>query len=117
MCTINEIDHSVFRQTALLKRLTGLDLINMEIKYKAPFDAKNFAKLIIATNTLPPTTDKSPGFCRRWLIIDFPNQFKEGKDPVLGIPDYEIDYPTKKGKDCIRQFPPIRTFQKFVFVE
>ena len=62
----------------------------MEIKYKTPFDAINYAKLIIATNTLPPTTDKSYGFYRRWLIIDFPNQFEEGKDPVLGIPEREI---------------------------
>ena len=90
MCSINEIDHSVFKQTALLKRLTGGDLINMEIKFKKPFDAKNFAKLIVATNSLPPSNDKSDGFYRRWLIIDFPNRFKEGKDPVLGIPSEEI---------------------------
>ena len=90
MCTINEIDHSVFKQTALLKRLTGQDLIPMEIKFKNPFEAKNYAKLIIATNTLPQTNDKSYGFFRRWLIIDFPNTFEEGRDPVLDIPHDEI---------------------------
>lgn len=90
MCTINEIDHSVFKQTALLKRLTGGDLIPMEIKFKNPFEAKNYAKLIIASNTLPQTNDKSYGFFRRWLIIDFPNRFEEGRDPVLDIPDDEI---------------------------
>jgi len=90
MCTINEIDQSVFRQTALLKRLTGGDLVNMEMKFKNPFDASNYAKLIIASNTLPQTNDKSHGFFRRWLIIDFPNQFEEGRDPVLDIPAGEI---------------------------
>lgn len=90
MCTINEIDQSVFRQTALLKRLTGGDLVNMEMKFKNPFDASNYAKLIIASNTLPQTSDKSHGFFRRWLIIDFPNQFEEGRDPVLDIPAGEI---------------------------
>ena len=90
MCTINEIDHSVFKQTALLKRLTGQDLIPMEIKFKNPFEAKNYAKLIIATNTLPQTNDKSYGFFRRWLIIDFPNTFEEGRDPVLYISHDEI---------------------------
>ena len=88
--TINEIDHSVFRQTALLKRLTGQDLINMEFKFKKPFDAVNYAKIVIATNTLPETKDKSDGFFRRWLIIEFPNRFNEGRDPVLDIPEDEI---------------------------
>jgi putative DNA primase/helicase len=90
MCTISEIDQSVFNKTALLKRLTGKDLINMEFKYKNPFDEYNYAKIVVATNSLPQTNDKSYGFFRRWLIVDFPNRFAEGEDPILCIPNDEL---------------------------
>jgi phage/plasmid-associated DNA primase len=51
----------------------------------------NVAKIIIATNCLPPTLDTTQGWYRRIKIIDFPNQFKEGNDPLLRIPNYEYD--------------------------
>ncbi|KKK82765.1 hypothetical protein LCGC14_2800130, partial [marine sediment metagenome] len=46
-----------------------------EFKGKDIFDFRNYAKLIMATNSLPPTGDKTEGFYRRWKIIDFPKQF------------------------------------------
>jgi putative DNA primase/helicase len=112
MCTINEIDHTVFRQTALIKRLTGQDLINMEIKFKNPFDARNYAKIVIATNTLPQTKDKSDGFFRRWLIIDFPNRFNEGMDPVLDIPEEEISKLCGKAVKLIPELLERESFSK-----
>ena len=58
-------------------------------KNKDPFEEKNYAKIIIATNNLPATTDKTIGFYRRWLIIDFPNQFSEKIDILDEIPEEE----------------------------
>jgi len=52
---------------------------------------KNYAKILIATNNLPTTTDKTIGFYRRWLIIDFPNQFSEKKDILADIPNEEYN--------------------------
>ena len=49
----------------------------------------NGAKIIISTNNLPTTSDKTIGFYRRWLIIDFPNQFSEQKDILKDIPKEE----------------------------
>ena len=48
-------------------------------------------KIIIATNNLPATTDKTIGFYRRWLIIDFPNQFNEKIDILSTIPKEEYE--------------------------
>jgi len=91
LCTMGEIDKAVFRKTSLLKRLTGQDTIGFEIKRKNPFDGLNYAKIVIATNTLPETTDKSDGFFRRWLIVDFPNKFEEKGDVLKEIPDLEFE--------------------------
>jgi len=62
-----------------------------EYKNKNPFEAKNYAKILIATNNLPTTTDKTLGFYRRWMIIDFPNKFSEKKDILNDIPEDEYE--------------------------
>jgi len=96
LCTIGEIDKAIFRKTSLLKRLTGQDTIGFEIKRKNPFDGHNYAKIVIATNTLPETTDKSDGFYRRWLIVDFPNKFEERGDVLETIPNVEFQNLARK---------------------
>ena len=79
-------DFNEMKETALIKGLTGQDDIPMEYKQKTPFSEINYAKLIIATNNLPTTADKTVGWNRRWCIIDFPNQFSEQKDILEDIP-------------------------------
>ena len=64
-------------------------MIGFEYKNKNPFNDYNYAKIFIATNNLPATTDKTIGFYRRWCIIDFPNQFSEQKDILADIPEEE----------------------------
>ena len=59
------------------------------MKNKLPFTDFNYAKIIIASNSLPSSDDTSEGFYRRWHIIDFPNEFPEGKDITLTIPNIE----------------------------
>lgn len=91
MVEVGEIDKSIFTKTAMIKRLTGGDLVSAEFKGKDSFDFYNYAKLIISTNVLPETTDKTDGFYSRWVIVNFPNQFEEGKNPLDRIPDYEFE--------------------------
>jgi len=74
-CLIGETNFTTISNTDLLKKLTGGDLIRAEFKGKACFDFRNYAKLIMATNSLPQTADKTEGFYRRWKIITFPNKF------------------------------------------
>jgi len=91
VCQMGETNFNEISRTSILKKLTGGDLIGFEYKNKNPFHDKNYAKIIISTNNLPTTTDKTIGFYRRWLIIDFPNQFSEQKDILKDIPEEEYE--------------------------
>ncbi len=91
LCLMGETNFTVLSKTDLLKRLSGQDLISFEKKGLDPFDDVNYAKLFIATNTLPPTTDKTIGFYRRWRIIDFPHCFEEKSDILSTIPEEEFE--------------------------
>ena len=91
VCQMGETNFNEMSKTSIIKKLTGGDLIGFEYKNKTPFEDKNYAKIIIATNNLPTTTDKTLGFYRRWLIIDFPNCFSEQKDILAEIPKEEYE--------------------------
>jgi len=91
ICVMGETNFEEMSQTSMLKKLTGGDLIGYEYKNKPHFHDYNYAKILIATNSLPTTTDKTLGFYRRWLIIDFPNQFSEQKNILNDIPEEEYE--------------------------
>ena len=91
ICQMGETNFNEISQTSLLKKLTGGDLIGFEYKNKDLFDEMNYAKILIATNNLPTTTDKTKGYYRRWMIIDFPNEFSESVDILETIPEEEYE--------------------------
>lgn len=91
VCIMGETNFNEIKNTSIIKKLTGQDLIGFEYKNKNPFEAHNYAKIIIATNNLPTTDDKTIGFYRRWCIIDFPNRFTEEKDILGDIPEEEYE--------------------------
>lgn len=91
VCFMGETNFDEISKTSILKKLTGRDLIGFEYKNKTPFEEYNYAKILIATNNLPTTTDKTIGFYRRWCIIDFPNKFTEKKDILKDIPEEEYN--------------------------
>ena len=88
---MGETNFTTLSKTDLLKRLTGEDLVGGEIKNKDPFDFTNYAKIIIATNSLPITFDKTFGFYRRWKIIEFNNKFEKEVDILKDIPEEEYN--------------------------
>lgn len=90
-CFMGETNFSEMSKTSILKKLTGGDIIGFEFKNKDLIHDKNYAKIIIGTNNLPNTTDKTLGFYRRWMIIDFPNTFTEKKDILSEIPEEEYE--------------------------
>lgn len=96
VCVMGETNFGLLKKTSLLKKLTGQDLIGFEYKNKAPFDAVNYAKVMISSNSLPSSDDTSDGFYRRWFIIDFPNTFGEGKNVLKTIPEEEFNNLAKK---------------------
>jgi putative DNA primase/helicase len=96
---IGETNFNSLHNTGILKQLSDGSYIPCEFKGKDSIDFESSAKIVIATNGLPITSDHTDGFYRRWLIIDFPNKFNEGKDVVADIPDAEYDNLCRK---CIR---------------
>jgi len=86
-----EVDYRDLKNTKMLKKLAGEDLLAYTFKGKNTFTDKCMATLYIATNSLPATPDKSLGFYRRWAITDFPNTFdiKDGILDVISEEEYE----------------------------
>jgi len=96
VCLMGETNFGILNKSSLLKKLTGGDMIGYEMKGKKPFDDYNYAKMIIASNSLPTTEDTSEGYYRRWFVIDFPNKFPEGKEIINTIPDEEYSCLARK---------------------
>jgi putative DNA primase/helicase len=66
-------------------------MIQYEFKGKTATSGYNTATPLIATNILPETPDKSKAFYRRWVIVNFPNEFEEKRDIISEIPDEEYE--------------------------
>jgi putative DNA primase/helicase len=71
--------------TTILKRASGMDILNGQYKYGHSFDFVNFGKFVYATNSPPPIKDRSPGIWNRLIFVNFPNKFP------LGGPNTTID--------------------------
>jgi len=91
VCKVSETEFSLLKKTSLLKQLSGNDSMRVEIKNKDSFDAKNYAKILISTNTLPTVQDKTIGFYRRWFILEFNKQFEERTGLIESIPEQEFN--------------------------
>lgn len=78
-CLINvssEPDTKNDLETALIKKLTGEDTLDAEVKNKQRrLKFKNIAKPFILGNRFPPVRDTSIGFWDRVEILKFPNSF------------------------------------------
>ena len=74
-----DIPDSKMHKSEVFKKLTsGLDLIDGENKYQDSFVFRNTAKLVFSANILPEGK-KDKAYYRRWVLINFPNNF-EGKN-------------------------------------
>lgn len=79
------------RDTAMIKKLTGRDLLMCNRKNKQSFPFTNTAKLVFSANEIPRTNDKSKAFFRRVDLIGFPNDFTGREirdlDQILQAPE------------------------------
>lgn len=73
-----DLSNKKLESTGTFKMLTGGDTVRGEKKYQGAIKFKNYAKLIYSANELPKTDDRTTAFWRRWVVIDFPNEFPEG---------------------------------------
>ncbi len=63
------------RYTGNFKALTSGDAMTVEKKFRDSFTFANFAKLVFSANQMPPASDKTDAYFRRWIVITFPFQF------------------------------------------
>lgn len=91
LCTMGEINYTMLERTAILKMLSGGDPVAAECKNKTPFDFVNTAKMLINTNSIPTTMDRTDAFYSRCVTIEFCNQFQKGKDIIETIPPEEYN--------------------------
>ena len=71
-------------KSEIFKKFTsGLDSIDAENKYQNPFRFHNKAKLVFSANNIPEGK-KDKAYYRRWVLIEFPNNFEgENADKSL----------------------------------
>jgi len=103
VCQMGEVDTYDLKNTNLIKQLSGEDLIRYEFKGKNPFSDYSSTTCIIATNSLPITPDKSIGFYRRWLVVDFPKQFAVVRNILGKIPQSEYNNLSRKILGILKQ--------------
>ena len=71
-----DIPSQSLNRTSSFKMLTGGDPIGTDKKFKARFSFENFARLVFSANKPPNISgEDSFAFWRRWVMIDFPNEF------------------------------------------
>lgn len=91
-CFMGEVSYEDLKNTNQIKKLSGEDDIRFCFKGKTPFTDLSITTLLSATNSMPRTPDKTIGFYRKWLIVDFPNQFDLiKKDLINNIPEEEFE--------------------------
>jgi putative DNA primase/helicase len=64
----------------IFKTLVGGDRIQGEKKYMDCFEFYNTARLMFSANKIPEIKNSEFAYFRRWMLINFPNQFEEGKN-------------------------------------
>ena len=76
-----DIPSQSLSRTGSFKMLTGGDPIGTDKKFKDRFSFENFARLIFSANKPPSVhNEDSFAFWRRWVIINFPNEFTGERD-------------------------------------
>jgi len=110
VCFIGETNFEGMRKTEVLKNLSDGGITSFEFKRKDHITENNTAKILVATNSLPETADKTLGFYRRWLIIKFVNRFSEKIDVMATIPDVEFQNLARKSIRILHTLYETRVF-------
>lgn len=72
-------DSKMHKLDVFKKLVSGLELIDGENKYQDPFVFRNTTKLVFSANLLPEGK-KDKAYYRRWVLIQFPNNFEGGNE-------------------------------------
>lgn len=111
LCEMGEVSHNDLKNSNQIKKLSGEDDIRYCFKGKTAFSEMSSTTCIINTNSLPTTDDKTIGFYRRWLIIDFPNQFPIKSNLIESIPEIEFENLANKVLSLLKEMYETQKFE------
>lgn len=81
---VGELSDDAPIPAAAFKNVTGQNLVGARHPTHRPFSFRCNAAHVFASNVLPPTTDRSEAFYRRWRVLRFANTVPPEKvDPTL----------------------------------
>jgi len=106
LAIISEVETQILKNTGRVKALTGHSLLRGEFKGRDGFDFYNTAKIIIASNSVPETTDKSRAYFARCVMLEFKGDFagrQFNKSIIDTIPEYEYENLLRK---CFNKILP-----------
>lgn len=72
---VSDIPQRGLTDTGLLKQVISGDITDARRLYEGSFSFRPVCGHLFSANAIPATNDYSPGFQRRWIILDFPNSF------------------------------------------
>ena len=79
----SDIQGTELYDTGMLKAMISGDVITAEEKFGRPFHFRPHSKLIFSANRFPPVSDQSPGFFRRFIIVEWERVFDKDKNVHL----------------------------------
>jgi putative DNA primase/helicase len=80
-----ELSSGKIEDTAILKKITGRQLVRVEQKNQKAFDARIYAKAWLSANKIPYTSDRTDAWFRRNIIVSFPIKFDVKEDIEKGV--------------------------------
>lgn len=81
----SDMPTSRLEDTSIFKQITSTDAVTGERKFKGSFHFENFATNFLGCNELPPTSDRTHSFYRRWVVLPFNYEIPEDqRDTKLG---------------------------------
>jgi P4 family phage/plasmid primase-like protien len=86
-----ELSAGKIEDTAILKKITGRQLVRVEQKNQEAFDAKIYAKIWLSANKIPYTNDQTDAWYRRNIIVSFPTKFDVKEDMEKGVRKQDPD--------------------------
>ena len=111
VCEMGEVSYNDLKNTNQIKKISGEDKLRYCFKGKTPFSDFSSTTCLINTNSLPTTLDKTVGFYRRWLIIDFPNQFEIKHGLIEAIPNEEFENLSNKLINILKEMYEKQKFE------
>lgn len=79
-----DIDYRQSRASGMFKKIVGGDAITAERKFGQPFSFYPKARLIFSANQVPASSDTSPAWFDRWLVVPMTRRIEPDKaDPTM----------------------------------